>query len=103
MSGDTQLEVEVKFLVADLKAFRERLLAAGGTLAKARIFERNVRFDTPDNDLLKKGQLLRLRQMCCDPRLVDDGSAPPASAADSAKLSAFLELATCIHQKEPTI
>ena len=62
MSGDTQLEVEVKFLVANLEVFRERLLAAGGTLAKARIFERNVRFDTPDNDLLKKGQLLRLRQ-----------------------------------------
>jgi adenylate cyclase class 2 len=26
------------------------------------VFERNVRFDTPDNDLLKKGELLRLRQ-----------------------------------------
>ncbi len=62
MSGDTQLEVEVKFLVADLAAFRERLVAAGGTLKKERIFERNVRFDTPDGGLLKKGELLRLRQ-----------------------------------------
>lgn len=62
MSADKQLEVEVKFLVADLPAFRERLLAAGGTLQKERVFERNVRFDTPDNALLKKGELLRLRQ-----------------------------------------
>jgi adenylate cyclase, class 2 len=62
MSAEKQLEVEVKFLVADLPAFRKRLLAAGGTLQKERVFERNVRFDTPDNDLLKKGELLRLRQ-----------------------------------------
>ena len=62
MSGDKQLEVEVKFLVADLTAFRTRLSAAGGTLKKERVFERNVRFDTPDNALLKKGELLRLRQ-----------------------------------------
>jgi adenylate cyclase class 2 len=57
-----QLEVEAKFLVADLAAFRERLLRAGGTLQKERVFEHNVRFDTADNTLLKKGQLLRLRQ-----------------------------------------
>ena len=62
MSAEKQLEVEVKFLVADLAAFRERLAAAGGTLKKERVFERNVCFDTPDNDLLKKGELLRLRQ-----------------------------------------
>ncbi|HEX2861608.1 MAG TPA: DEAD/DEAH box helicase [Lacunisphaera sp.] len=35
-------------------------------------------------------QLLRLRQICCDPRLVPQGSA--ATAADSAKLEAFREL-----------
>lgn len=62
MSGEKQLEVEVKFLVSDLAAFREQLLRAGGTLKKERIFERNVRFDTPDNGLLKEGALLRLRQ-----------------------------------------
>ncbi|PIE80690.1 MAG: class IV adenylate cyclase [Chloroflexi bacterium] len=62
MSSDKQLEVEVKFLVADLAGFRERLLLAGGTPQKERIFERNIRFDTPDNTLLKKGELLRLRQ-----------------------------------------
>ena len=35
-------------------------------------------------------QLLRLRQICCDPRLVPTGS--KATAADSAKLEAFREL-----------
>lgn len=62
MRVEKQLEVEVKFLVADLPAFRERLIAAGGMLQKERVFERNIRFDTPDNKLLKKGELLRLRQ-----------------------------------------
>lgn len=37
-------------------------------------------------------QLLRLRQMCCDPRLVDDEAHPSAAATDSAKLTALLEL-----------
>ncbi|MBS0664644.1 MAG: DEAD/DEAH box helicase [Verrucomicrobia bacterium] len=40
-------------------------------------------------------QLLRLRQICCDPRLVAPGPTPgetPASLADSAKLEAFREL-----------
>jgi SNF2 family DNA or RNA helicase len=37
-------------------------------------------------------QLLRLRQVCCDPRLLERGDGPAASAADSAKLTAFLDL-----------
>jgi hypothetical protein len=37
-------------------------------------------------------QLLRLRQVCCDPRLVQNGAEVAPSAADSAKLTAFLEL-----------
>ncbi|MFO7680163.1 MAG: class IV adenylate cyclase [Chloroflexota bacterium] len=60
--GDTQLEVEVKFLTADLAGFRQRLLAAGAVLKGARVFERNVVFDTPDKHLLHSGKLLRLRQ-----------------------------------------
>lgn len=60
--GDTQLEVEVKFLTADLAGFRQRLLAAGAVLKGERVFERNVVFDTPDKHLLHSGKLLRLRQ-----------------------------------------
>jgi adenylate cyclase class 2 len=62
MSHANQLEVEVKFLLADRAAFRARLLAAGAISAKPRVFERNVRFDTPDQQLLQREELLRLRQ-----------------------------------------
>ncbi len=63
MGADQQnLEVEVKFFVPDLVAFRERLLAAGAELTKPRIYERNVRFDTADERLYKELSLLRLRQ-----------------------------------------
>ena len=56
------LEVEVKFMMPDLDWFRSRLRAAGGTLEKERLFQRNVVFDTPDDLLLNRGELLRLRQ-----------------------------------------
>ena len=45
-AGDS-LEVEVKFFLPQLQAFRERLLAAGAEQVKPRLFERNVRFDSP--------------------------------------------------------
>lgn len=61
MSTD-KLEVEVKFHVPDLATFRERLLSAGATLHKPRIYERNVRYDNAWEGLRRKGQLLRLRQ-----------------------------------------
>ncbi|MBK8988089.1 MAG: class IV adenylate cyclase [Chloroflexi bacterium] len=62
MNHANQLEVEVKFLLADRAAFRARLLAAGAALTRARVFERNTRFDTPDQRLLQGEELLRLRQ-----------------------------------------
>lgn len=55
-------EAEVKFLLDDLPAFRERLLAAGATLHVPRVYERNVRFDDDQDSLRREGQLLRLRQ-----------------------------------------
>lgn len=62
MATDDQLEIEVKFLVPDLTAVRQRLLAAGGRIARPRVHERNLRLDTPDNALLQQDALLRLRQ-----------------------------------------
>lgn len=56
------LEVEVKFFVVDLEAVRKRLLDVGAEIVRPRVYERNVRFDTADNALLKVEQLLRLRQ-----------------------------------------
>lgn len=61
MSGGA-LEVEVKFLVDDVAAMRQRLLAAGAVLAKPRVHEHNVRLDDDEGTLMGKRQLLRLRQ-----------------------------------------
>lgn len=61
-SHAANLEVEVKFLVSDLATLRDRLLEAGATLKKARVFERNVRYDDATESLLQRGSILRLRQ-----------------------------------------
>jgi adenylate cyclase class 2 len=60
--GTDHLEVEVKFWVAEHTAVRQHLLAREATLSKPRVFERNLRLDTPDQQLLQKRQLLRVRQ-----------------------------------------
>lgn len=62
MVSEMNLEVEVKFFVPDLAGFRQRLVAAGGVLAKPKVFERNVRYDNAWQGLTRKLQLLRLRQ-----------------------------------------
>lgn len=56
------LEVEVKFLAPDLATLRRRLLELGAAPTHPRIFERNERFETADAALLRRGELLRLRQ-----------------------------------------
>lgn len=89
MSGG-HLEVEVKFLVADLGTVREQLLALGAKPLKPRLFEHNVRFDRPGEPLRRKGQLLRLRR--------DDGARitfkgpAAADAASEAKVREELEV-----------
>ena len=55
-------EIEVKFYLQDLTAFRQRLLSAGAFLTQPRVKEINLRFDTPQRDLSQKAQVLRLRQ-----------------------------------------
>lgn len=62
MTSENSLEIEVKFLVTDEGAFREKLKAAGAELVRDRLHERNVRFDDKAGTLLKEGKLLRLRQ-----------------------------------------
>lgn len=62
MSESDNLEVEVKFIVPALEELRGRLLAAGATQKRARQLERNVRYDTPQEELRHQEQLLRLRQ-----------------------------------------
>lgn len=55
-------EIEVKFLISDLNAVQQRLLALNAVLVSPRVFERNLRFDNTDGDISSAKQTLRLRQ-----------------------------------------
>lgn len=55
-------EQEVKFYLANLPAFEQRLRQIGAKLVQPRTFESNLRFDTPDRSLTRARQVLRLRQ-----------------------------------------
>lgn len=87
--GDDRLEVEVKFIVADLAELRRRLLAAGGEQVRPRIFERNVRFDTLGETLRTRFQLLRLRQ---DDRVRLTFKGPVDNTASEAKVREEIEV-----------
>lgn len=55
-------EREVKFYILDLREIQKRLLGVNAEIIKPRVFERNLRFDTPDGRLSDALQVLRLRQ-----------------------------------------
>lgn len=57
-----QKEVEIKFLVDDLRALERKLRAAGFRLKTPSTHEMNTLYDLPDNTLFRRGELLRLRQ-----------------------------------------
>ena len=56
------LEVEIKFLVADLKTLERKLRAAGFRRVTPRTPERNTLYDLPGIPLRKRGELLRVRR-----------------------------------------
>lgn len=62
MNDSALQEVEVKLHTPDLARVRVALEAAGATLVKPRVFERNVRYDSVDGMLSAQGLVLRLRQ-----------------------------------------
>jgi adenylate cyclase class 2 len=55
------LEIEVKFYIADLEGIRNKILKLGAK-SKGRLFETNIRYEDKINSLIKKKSLLRLRQ-----------------------------------------
>lgn len=87
---DRHLEVEVKFMLRDLAPIRRRLVDMGAEIIAPRVFERNVRFDTADEALLARQQLLRLRQ---DTRVRLTFKGPAAEdVASEAKVREEIEL-----------
>jgi adenylate cyclase class 2 len=60
MANDT--EIEVKFYLLNLPVFEQRLQALGARLTQPRVYELNLRFDTPQMDLAAEKRILRLRR-----------------------------------------
>ncbi len=84
------LEVEVKFWLDDLAAFRAQLINAGIHPHYPRTYEHNIRFDNAWDGLARRGQLLRLRQ---DTRArLTFKSIPPQPAAAEAKVREEIEV-----------
>jgi adenylate cyclase, class 2 len=54
-------EREIKLRIEDLPALRRAVAKLGARVAKPRVHERNIIFDTPESTLAKKEQLLRIR------------------------------------------
>lgn len=55
-------EIEVKFVIDDVQAMRQRLLALGARTLMPRTYEDNLSFDTSDQRLQRQDCLLRLRR-----------------------------------------
>jgi adenylate cyclase, class 2 len=71
----TVRETEIKLRVADL-AGMIRKLGHLGARCSGRVLERNALFDTPDEDLRRRGRLLRLRiEIPASSRLIPGGLA----------------------------
>ncbi len=60
--NNSNLEVEVKFHLNKIKTLVEELSRCGAELSQPRVFERNLRFDTPEGRLRAAGEVLRLRE-----------------------------------------
>ena len=56
------METEIKLELDDRVSAKRQLAKLGFSIAKRRVLEINIVFDTPDAVLLQKGKLLRLRQ-----------------------------------------
>jgi adenylate cyclase class 2 len=90
MTANNNLEVEIKFHVPELNAFRQRLVATGARQIKPRTYERNIRFDNAWEGLRRKGQLLRLRQD--DHARLTFKGIPPDQAPTEVKVREELEV-----------
>jgi len=80
-------ELEIKFYVHNLAAVETHLQELGAHLEAPRVFENNLRFDTPDGTLARNAQVIRLRQDA-NLRLTYKG---PGSFSDGVRLRPEIE------------
>ena len=59
---NNNVEIEAKFNVSNLNDINKKLEITGAILSQPRVYERNLRFDTPGGDLRREFKVLRLRQ-----------------------------------------
>lgn len=84
------LEVEAKFQIDDLAAVRRRLLTAGATLKKERVYEKNTVYDDNQQSLKNSMRLIRLRQ---DEKVkLTFKGAPPTEVKSEVKVREEIEL-----------
>lgn len=62
MNSDTPMEIEGKWLVQELRSLEFRLNVLGAECIQPRVYENNLRFDTPNRELSGQWKVLRLRQ-----------------------------------------
>ena len=67
-------EIEIKFRVAEMRALRRKLRAAGFRLATRRTHEMNTLYDLPGEVLRARKELLRLRKYGTDWKLTHKSS-----------------------------
>lgn len=84
----SDLEIEVKFYLADKDAVKKRILGLGA-VSEGRHFENNIRFDDTDKRLLKNKTMLRLRQ---DSRAILTVKSAPQAADTQFKVFRELEV-----------
>src|SRR5687767_7936728 len=75
-------EIEIKFLVRDVKTITERLKRLGFQIAVGRHWEKNLLLDDKDGNLKGSGKLLRIRKTPIGQSLTFKG---PISAASKLK------------------
>jgi adenylate cyclase class 2 len=59
---ENQQELEIKLYLSNMPVFQTRIEVLGALLLEPRLHELNLRFDTPDGELTRSLQVLRLRQ-----------------------------------------
>lgn len=82
-------EIEVKFIVDDLTALRQRITELEASLHHPRTYEDNWCFDTPDQRLHQEDRLLRLRR---DYRVLLTYKEPPPTADTEFKVRQEYEI-----------
>jgi len=85
-----KIEKEAKFYIRDLKKIEQQIITLGGVIVQPRVFESNLRFDTPKRELSASYQVLRLRRDT-RARMTFKGPADPNSEV-SARLEYEVEI-----------